>query len=376
MSGPRIKVLQIIKSLGRGGAETLLVETLKLHDKNKFEFHYIYFLPWKDQLVGELRAHGGMVTCISASNNLHLLSRVWAIARYVRANNIQIIHAHLPWAGIAARFVGRMTRVPVLYTEHNKQERYHFATRKLNLATMGWLSRLIPVSVDVEESVRKYKRGIDAIVQTIPNGVNVDHFRPDEGHRHKVRNQLGIPIDAPVIMTIAVFRVQKRLDIWMEVAAKIIKSRPDAHFIIVGDGPLKEQLYQKRKELSLESVVHMVGLQTDVRPYLGSADIFMISSVFEGLPIALLEAMSAALPVVSTSAGGIKEVVRHEIEGLLCDVDTPFNLAEHALWLMNNPHEATTLGKASRNRVQNTFSMNRMVASLETLYHTFVSQPK
>ena len=123
-----IKVLHIIKSLGRGGAEILLPETLRQHDKSIYEFHYIYFLPWKNQVVGEIEQEGGVVTCIQAKNNLQIISKVWKIVEYVKKNNIKLIHCHLPWAGIVGRLAGAITKIPVIYTEHNKWERYHKAT--------------------------------------------------------------------------------------------------------------------------------------------------------------------------------------------------------------------------------------------------------
>src|SRR5689334_7641761 len=98
----KVRVLHVIKSLGRGGAEMLLPESLRLHDKEAFEFHYIYFLPWKDQMVESIVRNGGRVRCLRASNNLQLMTKVFALQKYIRDHNIQVIHAHLPWAGILA----------------------------------------------------------------------------------------------------------------------------------------------------------------------------------------------------------------------------------------------------------------------------------
>ncbi len=123
----------------------LLPETLRLHDKEAFEFHYIYFLPWKDAMVQTILDRGGKVTCIAAGNNIQLVLKAKAVAAYVRRHNIDLIHSHLPWAGIVSRIAGKLAKVPVLYTEHNKQERYHFATRFMNLLTMNWLTRVIAV---------------------------------------------------------------------------------------------------------------------------------------------------------------------------------------------------------------------------------------
>jgi L-malate glycosyltransferase len=366
----KIKILHIIKSLGRGGAETLLPETLRLHDKHQFEFHYIYFLPWKDQMVGSLRENGGMVTCLSASSNLQMMLKVRDVITYIRKHKIELVHAHLPWAGILARLVGKLTGIPILYTEHNKQERYHFLTRRMNLATMNWLTTIVPVSKDVEESIRKFKPGLKARIQTILNGVNIDRFAPAIFAGDSVKESLGIPSSTKVIGTIAVFRFQKRLDIWLELAAKIASRESEVVFIIVGDGPLKESLFHKAKQLNLDGIVHFVGLQTEVRPYLAAFDLYMMTSIFEGLPIAMLEAMSSGLPVITTDAGGIGEVVRHLEEGLVCPVSEPEQLVEFALKLLNDQGQCRQLASNARKRILQDFSMNKMVNELETLYRS------
>jgi glycosyltransferase involved in cell wall biosynthesis len=369
----RIKVLHIIKSLGRGGAEMLLLETLKLHDKNAFDFHYIYFLPWKDQMADSLRNEGSPVTCIFAKNNISLLLKYNKVISYIRKNQIDIIHAHLPWAGIVARLVGQKIGIPVIYTEHNKQERYHIATRLMNLATMNMLSCVIAVSTDVADSIIKYKKlGLKPKLQIVPNGVNTNLYAPDLYNPREVKSKLGIPLTAPVIGTVAVFRFQKRLDIWLEIAAEIHKQNEGVHFIIVGDGPLKHKLLQKTKALNLDSHVHFSGMQTEVRPYLATMDIFMISSIFEGLPVALLEAMASQCAVVSTNAGGIKEVIRNETDGLICSVDDPWKLKEFALELIENSAKRIALSRNARLRILSDFGIKKMVSEVEKIYQTFV----
>jgi glycosyltransferase involved in cell wall biosynthesis len=290
------------------------------------------------------------------------------VARYIRENKIQLVHAHLPWAGVVARIVGKLTGVTVIYSEHNKQERYHGLTRWMNLATMNWLRTVVPVSKDVEESIRKNKKKLTTDVHTILNGVNMERFAPGYPGGDEIRRQFHIPANAPVVGTIAVFRFQKRLDLWMDLAGQILKKIPAAHFIIVGDGPLKEMLVEKRRQLALEERVHFAGLQTEVRPYLACFDAYMMSSIFEGLPIALLEAMSSGCPPVTTDAGGIKEVVRHDIDGLVCSVDEPGKLVDYTVTLLTDPARRKSLGIQARKRVEEAFSMKKMVQELEDLY--------
>ncbi len=362
----RIRVLHIIKSLGRGGAETLLPETIKLHNHSDFEFHCIYFLPWKDQMVESLQQAGCKVTCLAAGNNIILISRVRDVVRYVRANNIQIIHAHLPWAGFLARMVYKLTRIPVLYTEHNTQERYHGITKFLNRLTFNYQSGAIAVSADVALSIQK-NIPVSIPVRTILNGVNTDFFQPSL-ELLTIRKNYNIPKDAVVIGTVAVFRAQKRLVQWLEVFAKATHDHPTVYGVIVGDGPMKQEILETRKNLRLEARVIMPGLQTNVKPWLAAFDIYMMTSQFEGLPIALLEAMSMQCAIVSTDAGGIQEVVEESISGLLAPVERYEELIPKLSGLIDDPQKRSALAVAARARVLTAYGMQRMVGQLESLY--------
>src|SRR5690606_26377550 len=142
----KIKVLHIIKSLGRGGAEMLLPETLKLHDTKLFDFHYIYFLPWKNQMVRNIEMTGGKVFCLSSSNNLKMILQYPEVNEYCIRNKIDVIHCHLPWSGFLGRIIHWKTKIPVIYTEHNIQERYHKATKFLNRISFNTQSLALGVS--------------------------------------------------------------------------------------------------------------------------------------------------------------------------------------------------------------------------------------
>src|SRR5688572_27899951 len=112
MSYERIRTSKKITLLGTGDAEALLTQAVNVHNQDRVEFHYIYFLPWKNQLVESLDLYGGKVTCIPANNNIQLIFKIGAVVRYIKTHDIQLIHAHLPWAGVVARIAGRLTNVP------------------------------------------------------------------------------------------------------------------------------------------------------------------------------------------------------------------------------------------------------------------------
>ncbi|WP_034920705.1 glycosyltransferase [Gillisia sp. CAL575] len=363
----KIKVLHIIKSLGRGGAETLLPETLKLHNSEKFEFHYIYFLPWKDQMVDAIEVQGGKVTCLAASNNLKLLQQYPAVINYCKKHAIDLIHCHLPWSGFLGRIVYAKTKIPVIYTEHNIQERYHIITKLLNKSTFNSQSIALGVSKDVSRSIKQHIKP-KIPIQTLLNGVNTDKFTRNPLKAQSIRDQYGIPEEAVVIGNIAVFREQKCIPDWLNAFKKISDKNNNTYGLLVGAGPLETEIKTLVKELKLEKNVILPGLQTDTVSYFSAMDIFMMSSAFEGLPIALLEAMSMQCAVISTRAGGVVEVVRDSKDGLLCDVGDTKNMADLAVGLLNDKDKRVAFQNAARARVVDSFSLTNMVSELEKVY--------
>ncbi len=369
----KIKILHIIKSLGRGGAEMLLPETLNLHNKDNFEFHYIYFLPWKDQMVQALKDFGGKVNCIPSKNNVSLIFQASKVSNYCRKERIDIIHSHLPWSGFLGRVVHLQTKIPLIYTEHNIQERYHFVTRLLNKKSFNIQNIVLGVSENVTNSIENnIKPKIP--VKTLLNGVNTEKFRKNVQLKKDIRERFTIPQNAIVVGNIAVFREQKNIPLWLNAFRKINNSFPDVYGLIVGAGPEEENIKKLLGELDLEQRVILPGLQTDTVAYFSAMDMFMMSSDFEGLPIALLEAMSMECAVVSTKAGGVVEAVREGEDGFLCEVEDHDCLAVKALLLVTDHELRKKMQAAARERVVNGFSLRGMVDELEKIYGELVTK--
>ena len=362
-----IRVFHLIKGLGRGGAEKLLSEGLAYADRQRFSYIYGYFLPWKDALVDELKAQGADVYLFRSRNSVEILLRSPRVAQVLRKCRADLVHCHLPLAGVVGRLAGRFSRIPVVYTEHNLLERYHRFTRWANLATWRMQRKVVAVSNEVAASILE---GTDHFtpVQVIQNGVNVQKFSPDKSAGVPGREAWRIPPDAMVVGTIAVFTPKKRLEDWLHAAFEIHQAYKGVRFLIVGDGPLRPELEALNERLGLDQVVHFAGLQEDVRPYLAAMDIYMMSSQFEGLPIALLEAMAMELPVVGTSVGGIPEVVVEGKTGLLVPPGEPSQLKAAVLKLINDPQLRKDMGHLGRKLVSEKFGMERMIRELEEVY--------
>jgi L-malate glycosyltransferase len=406
LSEKRIKVLHLIKSLGRGGAEKLIPETALIHDRTKFEFHCLYFYYQKNNIIDELEAAGITVHLIPSSN-FGLFFQVPKVRKFVLENGFDIIHAHLPWAGILARFVDRSLSIPIVYTEHNTWERYNKVSYWGNRITFKHQDIAIAVSNEVALSMQlnsffdPYTRGGRLKIKVVQNGVNTEEFTRVSSTKYQVsrgkkqeargKNQesgmldastsclpdrqtlnmtgaLNIPEGVPVIGKVAVFRSQKRLWLWVEVALRILEKHPEVHFLLVGDGDWRERIEKQINDSGKAKNFHLVGVQKHVIPYLSMMDIYLSSSEFEGLPIAMLEAMSCEVPVVATRAGGIGEVIQHGVQGFLTEVENWEKLESYCIALLEEPDLHKKMATAARKRVIEKFSMKRMVGELEKIY--------
>ena len=370
----RTRVFHLIKGLGRGGAEVLLEQTLRFGDLRRFDYAFGYFLPWKDAMVEPLRRLGAEVVCFEARSDLAVLTSVGRVARELRRRRPDLLHCHLPLSGVVGRWAGRRAGVPVVYTEHNIQERYRPLTRRLNLATWSLQERVIAVSGEVAASIAQRKNSTTPVV-VVPNGIDVDRFDPDRTDGSGIRRELGIAADAPVVGTVAVFRLQKRLHDWLAAAQVVLERHPDARFLLVGDGPLRAELEAAAAARGLERAVIFPGLREDVRPYMAAMDVFLMTSIFEGLPIALLEAMAMRRPIVATPVGGIPEVVRNGKDGLLVEPGDVGATAAAILRLLADRAGAIELGAAARRRVAESFSAPVMMRRIEGIYDEVLQRP-
>lgn len=368
------RVFHLIKGLGRGGAEILLLETLRASAKrSEYTYGYGYLLPHKDALAGALRETGATdVVCFDTPTPVQAVAAAAAIARHLRAWGADLLHCHLPLTGIVGRLAGRIARVPVVYTEHNLQERYHALTRWANGRTWGLQHFVLAVSREVADSIRRH-HGDRVPVETLHNGVDSERFAADPEAGRRLRAELGLASAAPVVGTVAVLRRQKNLELWLEMARRVREHYRDAQFVVVGDGPLASELHAHAARIGLKTAVHWPGLQDDVRPYLAAMDVFVQTSTFEGLPVALLEAMAMERPVVATAVGGVAEAADETCARLVPPRAGSEELATEVTTLLADPALRESLGRAGRVRVVTSFSIERMLDELEAVYRRLLT---
>jgi glycosyltransferase involved in cell wall biosynthesis len=339
---PTARILWLAKGLGRGGAERLLVSLAKRLDRSFFELEVAYVLPWKDALVPELEQLGVPVHCLGGSGafDMRWLPR---LRRLVRRRRFDLVHTHTPSVAVGAR---TLRRPPIVHTEHNTWERYRALTRWGNRLTYPRNAAVIAVSDAVARSIRPapFARTWPP-VHVIHHGAELSACQPTTPEtRARARTALGVREDAVVIGNVGNFTPKKDHRTLLEAMALATSKNHEIQLVLVGSGPHEGAVRDDVRSLELNDRVLFAGSRDDVAALLPAFDVFALSSRYEGLPIALLEAMATGVPCVATSVGGVPEVVDNGNEGLLVPAGDSSAMADALLTLVRAPHQRTAMG--------------------------------
>lgn len=360
------RVLVLIKGLGAGGAERLLVNAAAFGDRTRFEYEVAYLLTDDDALRPELEAAGLPVRCLDGRRRGG--SWIGRLGRWIGGGRFDLVHAHSPYVAAGAR-LALPRRLPLVYTEHDTWPSYHPATRLANMLTYVRNDHVFAVSDRVRASIR-FPRPLRFLrmppVETLYQGIDP---AATEGptDREALRRELGLSVDGPVVGTVANYRPEKGHRHLLAAAALVREAIPGARFVLVGGGPLEAQVRREARELGLDGTVVFDEPRHDAARVAAAFDVFVLASLHEGLPIALLEAMALGRPVVVTEAGGIPEIVRHREHGLVVPAGSPSALAGGILEVLADPALGDRLGNAGRRRSAD-FDIRRTVRRVEAVY--------
>jgi glycosyltransferase involved in cell wall biosynthesis len=363
----RHRVLLLIKGLGRGGAELLLAAAAPHLDRERFDYRVAYLLPWKDAVVADLEGSGLPVVCLDGGRGSGWLRRLRAL---VDGQRIDLVHAHSPVPAVGARLVlWRRRDVAVVYTEHNVWPSYHPLTRVANRLTFSRNDHVFTVSEDVRASVRR-RPARGPVVETLYHGL--DPGSAAAWSPAGVREELGIPASAPLVVTVANFRRDKGHPYLLEAAALVRHQLPEVRFVLVGLGPLEAEMRERARRMALDGTVVFTGFRQDARRIVAAADVFVLASLREGLPIALLEAMAAGVPPVVTGVGGMPEVVEDGRHGSVVPPADPAALARAVAALLGDPATHRRMAEAARRRGAE-FDIRLAVRRTEQVYGELLS---
>lgn len=345
MADDRIKVLWLIKGLGPGGAEQLLLLSAKAGDHNAFDYRVAYVRPDKTHLVPEFEA-AGINPQVLAGGRLS-----WPLALRTAMADSDVVHAHSPVLAGVARLL-RLSLPPrrrpvMLVTEHNEWTSHRRPTRWLNGLTSRLDARHWAVSDQVTATMSPaVRRGYEVLI----HGIDTTAVGVPAETRGRVRAELGLSDDQVLGLTVGNLRRNKDYPNLLR-ATRIARERhPELVVASVGQGPLEQELKALHRELGLGDGFRFLGFRRDVHELLAAADVFVMGSAHEGLPVAIMEAFAAGLPVVATRVGGVPQQVREGREGFLVPPGDPQALADALVRVVEDPSLRASLGTASRDR--------------------------
>jgi glycosyltransferase involved in cell wall biosynthesis len=364
----RPTICQVLHTMQVGGAEVLAAR-LARRVRGAYRFVFVC-LDQLGTLGEELRAEGFVVEVLKRRPGLDWRSII-RLARLLRREKVALLHAHqyTPFFyAQMARWLGR--RIPVLFTEHGR----HFPDyprRKRILANRLLLRRHDRVAA-VGKSVRQAviaNEGIPAErVEVIYNGINLQAFGKATPDRDATRREMGAGVEDLVVIQVARLDYLKDHPTAIRTLEHVAARHSAVRLVLVGEGPEREKIENEIRQRRLTELVRLLGLRTDVPRLVQAADVFLLTSISEGIPLTMIEAMAAGKPVISTRVGGIEEIVVEGETGLLAPAGDDNALAEHLLCLAQDAARRRRMGQAGCQRAYALFSEEQMHASYRRLY--------
>jgi glycosyltransferase involved in cell wall biosynthesis len=366
-----LKVIHVVLSLDIGGLEHIVLDLVGAGQKCGQDVA-VLCLERPGALAPRVEALGVPVPCVHKRPGLKL-GTVGRVKSILRELDPDVVHTHqigaLFYAGPAARRAG----VPVVvHTEHGK----HYANGRTRW--LGWFAarsaaRFFCVSQDIAAEVLEHRIAPPRKVTVVPNGIDTDRFRTgDDGP--EVREALGIPAHAPVVGTVGRLTEIKRHDLLVHAFAALRRALPAAHLLLVGDGPSAAELRQLTARHGLEGCVHFAGYQARPERYLRAMNVFALTSRSEGMPLAVLEAWAAGVPVIASRVGGLPEMTDHGRTALLFPFGDEEALTQGLCNLLTKRSFARHLTQAGREQVESQYSLKRMAKTYQDYYLELLPQ--
>lgn len=388
-SPERLRVAHLITQLELGGAQRNTLYTVKHLDQKRFEPCLI--AGPGGILDDEARGSGVHVFFIpSLARSINPVKDLIAtvqLYRLLRQIQPDIVHTHSSKAGILGRIAAYLAGVPVIiHTFHGFgfTPRQNAWVRKLYVrlerACAKLSTHLVFVSEDNRHTADELGIGLGKSSSLIRSGIVIDpesptssSFKGDEKRQSNrgIQEKLKIPENAWVVTYVGNFKPQKNTMDLAKVAEIVLLQKPDVHFVLVGDGDERDAVKRFVSERQLEERVHLLGWlkrRGDIQEMLEFSNCFLLTSLWEGLPRALVEAFAARLPAVAYAADGVRDILKEGDTGFPI---TPGNIeqaAEKIMWLKANPDKAREMGQRARRLIEKEFNIDTMVRQQEELY--------
>jgi len=363
-----MRIAMIIDSLRIGGAQKLITNFVSTVPGQYIETTVISL---REDPIGStldsILAAGAQVK-IFPSRSLLDMRRLFRLISFLRAGKFDLIHSHLSYANILSCLAGTLAGIPVIATlhstSHDSHQRARLVTRLEEMVLRFFARRIVAVGYTVADVHRDHvdPRKLDVI----PNGIPAPADLSLQS-RQQLRREIAGDENRVIIISVGRIVQAKGYEDLIEAFAILHRQEPRSVLVIAGVGKLFDKIKSKISELQLEDAVHCLGVRSDVSELLAASDIYVSSSHWEGLPVALLEAMMSGLPIVATAVGDIPKVVTPEA-GIIVPPRKPECLADALKDLVEAPEKARAMGSAARMHAMREYSLDTWITRLTSLY--------
>lgn len=367
-----IRVCTVVNNFDVGGLEKVVLSLLNSLDPARFELS-VACLKGEGKLFGDVPLPSDRRLVLSSDRPSRIgpvsvdVGSLRALRQFFRDQRADVVHVHnfapLTYGGLAARSIPFGPKV--VYSEHNQVNSASPADLRKFGIYVRLAHRVVAVSKNLQDILEE-KLHVARPVEVILNGIDDRRFAEADGGR--VRAELGIAPDEVVIGTAVVLSEQKGITYLIEAAKSVLERVPKARFVIAGDGPLRVQLEQQVAKAELGDRFRLVGYRRDIPDLLSSFDVYVLPSLWEGLPLALLEALRLGKPIVCTRVGGNAEVVEEGVQGWLVPPREPRALADRLIEVASDPGFRTRASASGQKRFFDHFSLASMTQAHELLY--------
>lgn len=360
----------MLGSFGVGGAERVALDLAVEQVRMGYRVMVVSLSPDDEGPLGsEFRAAGVAVHTVPKRPGIDITLPP-RVARLFRRENVDVVHTHNALPLIYAAVAGRVVRAVVIHTKHGQGHMGSHGQKLLRKLAASCVHWYVAVSEQTAQQARAQRDWlIPRRMSVIRNGIALDRFHPDPDARRQVRRELGISDDAWVVGTVGRFDWNKNQVGLVRSMAPLIDGVDDgAHLVMVGAGPSMDDVQAAIATLKRPERVHVLGQRTDTERLMAAFDVFAMSSLSEGLPLVIPEAMACGLPVVATSVGGIPGAVASGETGYLVPAGDDDALRARLRDLMDDPEQARALGRAGRQLALREYSADRMTHEYLEIY--------
>jgi glycosyltransferase involved in cell wall biosynthesis len=363
-------ILHVMTRLPVGGVENQLLNVLRHYDRDGLS-PVVCSLSDKGEIGREMEEEGTEVVCLNRLGHRFDWNIVRELRELITNRGIIIVRTHQYHANLYGRLAARLAGTPcVVASVHNVYTRDRKPHRRLmNRLLAGWSDRIVAVSGSVREDVIKYDGVPGGKVTVIHNGVDIESFRNARGEG--VREELGCGPETTVVGTVGRLTEQKGQGYLLEAAASLMKRYP-FRLLVVGDGPLLDELRRMASSLGIAGEVTFTGMRRDIPALLAAMDVFVLPSLWEGMPNALLEAMAARRPVIATDIPPFREVISSPKHGVLVPPGDTGALAGALAGLLADKPQRMKIGSRAGEKAAASYNIKSSVNTYTDLFDSIL----